>query len=363
MRRIRLTARLCRARAPRLTWRKRYPGAAGDDARMHSWDFPSGARDAAGPVARIVYVSRATITHSPYQEMERIRACAVRHNMPAGVATALLYQCGWFLQWKEGPGDAVQRIMDRVAADPRHAQQVVLHASSGPRLLAGPWSMAIVQCGEPPERMEQRVQALRSAAVLGRQLAPAAVWRCFSTPVRHHGKSGDDASFQRLLVCAAAGTDSFTLVQWLARRYGEELVHRRFAGADTPDVAADCVDIPFGDTVLRASAMARNGLRLPLTRAFVSDYEQAVLLLSGDEFCDGELVRRLAQACAGLVAPTVLAVAADPEWHRRARGLARRHGLAYVEVQANPSDPAECWQVLAPLLERWREAPATRRLA
>ena len=330
---------------------------------MHSWDFPSGATDAAGSVARIVYASRATITHSPYQEMERIRACAVRHNMPVGVSTALLYQSGWFLQWKEGPGAEVRRIMERVAADPRHELPVVVHASRGPRLLAGPWSMAIVQCGEAPERMAQRVQALRSAAALGRQLAPAAVWRCFSTPARAHGADGSDANFQRMLVCAAAGSSSFALVQWLARRYGEMLVHRRFAGADTPDVAADCVDIPFGDTMLRATAMARNGLRLPLTRAFVSDYGQAVLLLSGDGLRDGELVLRLAQACAGVAAPTVVGVAAEPDWHRPARALARRHGLDYVETQADPSSPAACWEVLAPLLECWREAPAARRLA
>ena len=67
------------------------------------------------PVARVVYASESNLHDSIYAEMERIRASAVRHNVPAGVHTALLYQSGWFVQWKEGPGDALLKLMDRVA--------------------------------------------------------------------------------------------------------------------------------------------------------------------------------------------------------------------------------------------------------
>ena len=59
------------------------------------------------PVSRFMYASQANVEGSIYSVIERIRASAVRHNEPAGVATALLYQSGWFAQWKEGPSEAL----------------------------------------------------------------------------------------------------------------------------------------------------------------------------------------------------------------------------------------------------------------
>ena len=43
-------------------------------------------------VTRVVYASQSRIQGPVYAEMERIRACAVRHNEPAGVHTALAHQ-------------------------------------------------------------------------------------------------------------------------------------------------------------------------------------------------------------------------------------------------------------------------------
>ena len=128
---------------------------------MDRWEQEHGAASAEGPVARIMYASQASIRHSVYQEMEKIRSSAVKHNEPAGIATALLHQSGWFVQWKEGPAPALQKIMERVAGDVRHFDMRVVHRSRGPRLLTGPWSMAIVQCHETPAEMEARVQHLK----------------------------------------------------------------------------------------------------------------------------------------------------------------------------------------------------------
>jgi hypothetical protein len=121
--------------------------------------YPADKR--AEPVARFMYASQALVHGPIYPEMERIRASAVRHNEPGGVATALLYQSGWFAQWKEGPPEAVLRVMDRVSADLRHHSMQIVHSSRGPRLLAGPWSMSIVQCDDPPSDMAQRIDLLQ----------------------------------------------------------------------------------------------------------------------------------------------------------------------------------------------------------
>lgn len=324
-------------------------------AAPSGWDLASRSPS----VARIMYASQANVQGSIYAEMERIRSSAVRHNEPAGVATALLYQSGWFAQWKEGPREAVYRIMERVAPDPRHYALRIIHSSEGPRLLAGPWSMAIVQCDDAPADMAQRVEQLCADLALGRQYSPPAVWRRISTPLRHHAtarQTGPDG-FQRVMVCAATGMSSFALVQWLARAHHEELVHRRYAGARDLDVGTDYVDFVHAERVLRLVAMARHGLTLPLTRAFLPDYSHVVLLLSGDRERDGALLERVGQGCAGQVSPpALLGVAHDPTVHREMFSLARQRGLIYLDVQANIHDFQACWGAMGPQLAAWQDA-------
>lgn len=311
-------------------------------------------------VARLMYVSQSNIRGSIYAEVQRIRASAVRHNEPAGVATALLYQSGWFAQWKEGPGEALLRIMDRVEADPRHRNMRIVHSSRGPRLLAGPWSTAIVQCDETPDDMEQRVELLHRELKHGRQCSPQTVWRRISTPMRHPGASrqAEADAFQRVLVCDAEGMASFKLVRWLGRQYDEEIVHRRFAGASDLDVGTDYVDFAERHRVVRVIAMARHGLALPLTRAFLPDYSHVVLLLSGEMERDMALAQRVAQACSGFAAaPALLGVAKDAVVHAALFALARRSGLIYLSAECERPQDAECaWGAISPLLAEWRHA-------
>ncbi|HSV34823.1 MAG TPA: BLUF domain-containing protein [Ramlibacter sp.] len=310
-------------------------------------------------MARIVYASQAAVSGSVYAEMERIRAAAVRHNEPMGVNTALLYQAGWFVQWKEGPGEALLRLMDRVAADPRHHSMRIVHSSRGPRLLAGPWSMAIVQCADDPAHMARRVMHLRRSMEAGLQYAPPAVWRQISTPMEHPGaaRQADPDAFQRVLVCSAAGSTSFELVRWLSRQTRQQVVHRRFAGPRDLDVGTDLVDFAEEDRMLRVIAMARKGLALPLTRAFIPDYSHLLLLLCGEADRDLALLHKVALACGGLVSPPVLlGVAQDPAAHAEPFAMAHRLGLIYLQCQANPHDSEAAWAAAHPLLALWREA-------
>jgi hypothetical protein len=333
---------------------------------MDRWDQEHGATSAEGPVARIMYASQASIRHSVYQEMEKIRASALKHNEPAGIATALLHQSGWFVQWKEGPAPALQKIMERVAGDVRHFDLRIVHRSRGPRLLAGPWSMAIVQCNETPGEMELRVQQLKQQVDDGLQFSPAAVWRRLSTPMKHPGamRQQDPDAFQRVLVCGANGMGSFDLVRWLGEQHEVDVVHRRFAGAIELDVGTDYVDFEQEGRVWRVIAMARHGLHLPLTRAFIPDYSHFVLLLSIDPERNAQLMQRVLRAYEFLNhPPALIGVASRADMHALPASLARRHGLPYLTAVADSRDPTATWAEVQPLLMHWQQAANSSMLS
>jgi hypothetical protein len=326
---------------------------------MDCWDEQHGTASGEGAVARIMYASQACLRQSIYTEMEHIRASALRHNEPAGVATALLYQSGWFVQWKEGPPHALLKIMDRVAADHRHHDLRVVHRSRGPRLLAGPWSMAVVHCHEAPMHMEQRVLHLKRQVDGGRQFSPAAIWRRLSTPMQHPGASRQENpdAFQRVLVCSASGTHAFDLVDWLGEHHASEIVHRRFAGAHTMDVGTNYVDFEQGGRVWRVIAMARHGLSVPLTRAFIPDYSHFVLLLSADPDRNLQLMERVLRAFSALPhIPVLMGVASQPEMHRVPAGLASRFRLPYLPAVADSREREGSWRAIEPLLSLWQNA-------
>jgi hypothetical protein len=333
---------------------------------MDRWDQEHGAASAEGPVARIMYASQASIRHSVYQELEKIRASALKHNEPAGIATALLHQSGWFVQWKEGPAPALQKIMERVAADVRHFDLRIVHRSRGPRLLAGPWSMAIVQCNETPGEMEMRVQQVKQQVDEGLQFSPPAVWRRLSTPMKHAGamRQQDPDAFQRVLVCGANGMGSFDLVRWLGEQHEVDVVHRRFAGAVELDVGTDYIDFEQEGRVWRVIAMARHGLHLPLTRAFIPDYSHFVLLLSVDPERNAQLMQRVLRAYEFLDhPPALIGVASRADMHALPASLARRHGLPYLTAVADSRDPHATWAEVQPLLMHWQQAANSSMLS
>ncbi|RYF38664.1 MAG: BLUF domain-containing protein [Comamonadaceae bacterium] len=335
------------------------PSPGGPDARLVCAPDPDGPCSQQA-VARLVYASRARIEGSVYAGMEAIRASAVRHNPPAGVFTALLHQSGWFLQWKEGPPAAVEKIMDRVLRDPRHQDLQIVHHSNGPRLLPGMWTMAIVQCQDSPAEFARRVRALARARAAGGANQPAAVWRMLSTPQRHPRAAlqDDPDAFQRVLLCSASGDGAFALVARLARIHGAEVVQRRFAGPSDLDVGTDYTDIEDGDRVLRLIAMARKGLGLGLTRAFLADYSHLVLLFGDDPARNERLFARVLQACQGLPAvPVLLGAGAGNAADARHFAMAHGRGMVYLPCSTGAENAAGTGEGIA------RVDPGARWLA
>jgi hypothetical protein len=316
------------------------------------------------PVRILIYASRSNLIGPVFGQMESIRAVVARRNIALGLGTALLHQSGWFVQWVEGPAEAVQQVIDRVAADPRHGAMHVVHDAVAPRQLHDSWSMAVVQADELPDDFGRRVAALLHDRERGLHHAPAAVWRLLSTPLGHAGaQAHDDPNlFCRTLVCAADFDESFDLVRWLGGRHRVDVVRRRFAGVDTPDVATDYVDFADAGLVHRVIAMARNGIRIGLTRAFLADYGCIVLVRGGDAKRDAQLLEMLCAACDGLLhRPVLLGVGADAASHEPLRRMARGRAMHYLNVDVDDRrDSAQLWRAIAPVVREFA-APVPMR--
>lgn len=329
--------------------------------------WPDSAAAPGEAVDCIVFASQSNFDGPVLAEMHRIRDHALRRNVVDDVHVALLHQSGWFVEWIEGPPAAVRALIERVARDARHRGLLMLHSSHGPRRLTEPWSLAIVQTHELPTDFARRVVILHEEHQKGVALQPAAVWRRLSTPLTHPGAAEQAVSdrFQRVMVCSARGVDSFDLVHWLGRTHNAEVVQRRFAGSrlDRLDVATDYVDIDFGAVVRRVIAMARNGLEIGLTQAFLPDYSHMILLLSGDGARDGDLMRRLVAACARLAhRPVVVGLGPPTCDHAMLQQMAHRGRLIYLECDlAGQIDAQAWWDAAEPLLDLSLAAPTPIR--
>jgi hypothetical protein len=76
--------------------------------------------------------------------IEEILAASRRNNSAAQISGVLLYHDGGFMQVLEGPHDAVEETYQRIAADTRHRNTLVLLKREAPRVFQE-WSMGFVK--------------------------------------------------------------------------------------------------------------------------------------------------------------------------------------------------------------------------
>ncbi len=98
---------------------------------------------------RIVYCSRATLGTDSGPSLERILAAARRNNARDGLTGALLALDGSFAQVLEGEFDAVQRTFERIQADERHEDVILLQAHVAGARLFGGWTMGLASPDDP----------------------------------------------------------------------------------------------------------------------------------------------------------------------------------------------------------------------
>ena len=90
---------------------------------------------------RVVYCSKACIDTASLQAISELLGVSQRNNAREGLTGALAVNDGWFLQVIEGPGAALDRLLRRLADDPRHADVEVLSRRSVSARLFPDWSM------------------------------------------------------------------------------------------------------------------------------------------------------------------------------------------------------------------------------
>ena len=78
-------------------------------------------------VLAILYVSTASILEDRREAaLERIVEQATSANTRAGLTGALMFSGNRFAQMLEGPSNALDALMERIAADPRHCEVTIL---------------------------------------------------------------------------------------------------------------------------------------------------------------------------------------------------------------------------------------------
>ncbi len=89
---------------------------------------------------QLVYVSTEAQPFST-DDLVRLLEKSRENNARLHVTGMLLYQDGLFMQALEGDEETVRALADRIAADPRHAGVMILHAAESAKRDFPDWSM------------------------------------------------------------------------------------------------------------------------------------------------------------------------------------------------------------------------------
>lgn len=327
------------------------------DSELTPTQWPEGNSDVPlQPVKRLIYASVSNVQGSAFDEMRRIREHAVVRNQALGIRVALLYMCGWFVEWIEGPAPSIQDLMHRVSQDTRHHGLKVIHRSVGQPRLFRPWIGSIVQTNETPTQFAQRVFAQHERFASGEVQEPASVWLGLCSP-----PDADmpmmAANWPRVMLLSARGAQGFDLLEWLARETQRKLVRRRFAGApeDGGDVESDYLDLPaHGTRGLRLLANARKGLAMGMTHAFLPDYAAIVVLLHTDLETNLRIIERVLGACRQVHhMPAIVGLGTHATVRPELKELVERQGVLWIGAPSRMAMPelSDLWETLDPVLE------------
>ncbi len=90
---------------------------------------------------RLVYCSRARIDTASLQAISELLGVSRRNNVRDDLTVALAVNDGWFLQVIEGPDAALDRLLRRLAEDPRHTDVELLSRRPVSGRLFPDWTM------------------------------------------------------------------------------------------------------------------------------------------------------------------------------------------------------------------------------
>ena len=88
----------------------------------------------------LIYVSSAVKPFTQSELAELLRTCH-QNNSARGISGMLLYKDGNFMQLLEGEEEAVRRLYEKIAGDPRHRGELVLLQGAQAERQFPAWSM------------------------------------------------------------------------------------------------------------------------------------------------------------------------------------------------------------------------------
>ncbi len=118
---------------------------------------------------RISYISRFSRPFSR-EEVAQLAADAAERNRRLGVTGMLMSSGGIFYQVLEGPVDEVDRLFQKISADPRHQDVLILNTQDEVEDRQFPmWAMKKVNLDEATVGRLEPVKALLEAIVMQRE--------------------------------------------------------------------------------------------------------------------------------------------------------------------------------------------------
>jgi hypothetical protein len=279
----------------------------------------------------LVYVSRATSSENPHDQLRELRKTCLKANARAGISSAIVFQDGMFCQWLQGSQIAVEACFVRIKRDPRHAAMMVLFSGNTSVAMLDPWCMGLRSLYMAQGAAFKRAQRLRVDAKNAADTDPFGAWIKFTGslvcdpayPVLDaNGQPSDPGGFNTAerMVCLVA-TRSAIGAGLLADATREEhlrLVLTRWAAADDADcdlqvvVASLLVDKQRTNVI----AVSARSLRVGIVREVVRRAQHWVLLLRDDDMAElDQLLDNITDNTPADLRPPRITVAA-PAWRK-----------------------------------------------
>jgi hypothetical protein len=142
------------------------------------------------PVFTLVYLSRETAALAR-ADLLALLEVSRRRNAERGISGLLVHKAGHFLQILEGPQAAVEGLMVKIAADPRHGGVVVVLRQAGTARAFADWSMALADWPDEDAATTAAWSALlEQIRESGGRLGPAGGVIAFARSLAHAGYLG-----------------------------------------------------------------------------------------------------------------------------------------------------------------------------
>lgn len=306
---------------------------------------------AAPTTHRLMGASLSRVPGSVIDQLLGMREGICRFNSARGLRTALLFSGGWFIQWHEGPEEAVEEAWRRPDLLPVHGHSRLMHRSEGVPTLAEPLHIATVHCNERPTDVARRIHRIERERELGWRAEPHEIWQSMSAPGQ--GRTGEmvgSMARRNLVALTSELTEAVDLLKAIAEKSRVPVSYQRFADADIrkSDIGAAYIDLPGSCHTTRIQALSRAALASHMVAVGLAQTHCLVLLTGARPLAAERLAGELKHLLSGSdTLPVVCVMGPCPETRAAATDVLRwLPGLSLQGIQASVHGAARVQSVL-----------------